>query len=141
MRIGADVAPWWDAPAGRGEMLPGYEAATPSTHNAFVNTCSRSFMHRQLWANDPDCVMLRTVDTQLTRAEAEAWARTVGHSGGLVLVSDDLGRLGPQARLLLDDVVAHGRAADAAARTGRPARADGLLDPDGPRGLPGPLAT
>ena len=141
MRIGADVAPWWDPPAGRGEVLPGYVAATPSTHNAFVNTCTRSFMHRRLWSNDPDCVMLRTVDTQLTSAEAEAWARTVGRSGGLVLVSDDLGRLGPRERRLLDEVVTLGRATDASARTGRPPRADGLLEAGGPRGLAGPLAT
>jgi len=141
MRIGADVAPWWDAPDGLGEALPGYEAATPSTHNAFVNTCTRSFMHRRLWSNDPDCVMLRTGDTRLTSLEAEAWARTVGRSGGLVLLSDDLGRLGPRERRLLDEIVALGQVADAAARTGRPPRADGLLDADGPRGLAGPLAT
>ena len=141
MRIGADVAPWWDAPAGAGEVLPGYEAATASTHNAFVNTCTRSFMHRKLWSNDPDCIMLRTVDTQLTSAEAEAWARTVGRSGGLVLVSDDLARLGLRERGLLDDVVALGRAADASACSGRPPRAEGLFETDGPRGIAGPLAT
>ena len=141
MRIGADVAPWWDAPPGRGENLPGYEAATPSTHNAFVNTCTRSFMHRRLWSNDPDCIMLRTVDTELTRPEAEAWARTVGGSGGLVLASDDLGRLGLREQRLLEEVVSIGRAADAAARGHGPPRAVGLLDPDGPRGLAGPLAT
>ena len=65
MRIGADVAPWWTAPPGQGELQPGYEETTPATRNAFVNTCTRSFMHRRLWSNDPDCVMLRDDGTQL----------------------------------------------------------------------------
>ena len=138
MRIGADVAPWWDPPAQGGEQLPGYEASVPSTHNAFVNTCTRSFMHRRLWANDPDCVMLRAVDTRLTPEESERWARTVGSSGGLVVVSDDLALLGARERRLLDEIVTAGRTADDAARTGRPPRALDLLDPAGPRGLAGP---
>jgi alpha-galactosidase len=94
-------------------------------------------MHRRLWSNDPDCVMLRSDATQLDVAAARTWAETVGCSGGLVLVSDDLARLGPDARRLLDEVVERGRAADAAARAGQPPRCDGLLDPDGPLGLAG----
>jgi alpha-galactosidase len=141
MRIGADVAPWWDLPAGRGEQLAGYEATVPSTHNAFVNTCTRSFMHRRLWSNDPDCVMLRTSGTDLAPDAAERWARTIGASGGLVLVSDDLALLGAQQAQLLDEVIAAGRASDAAARAGHSPRCSGLLEPDGPSGLtPGPLA-
>ncbi len=134
MRIGADVAPWWDRPPGS-DAQPGYEDTAPATRNAFVNTCTRSFMHRRLWANDPDCIMLRTVDTQLSVAQAESWARTVGASGGLVLVSDDLALLDTRARHLLEEVIAHGRAADRAASSGRPPRCTGLLDPDGPTGL------
>ena len=122
MRIGADVAPWWTAPPGRGEQQPGYEDTAPATRNAFVNTCTRSFMHRRLWSNDPDCVMLRTDDTHLDAAAARAWAETVACSGGLVLVSDDLPRLGRDAVVLLDEVVERGRAADAAARAGDPPR-------------------
>jgi len=64
MRIGADVAPWWEAPADAPERQPAYEATTPATKHAFVNTCTRSFMHRRLWSNDPDCVMLRSVGTR-----------------------------------------------------------------------------
>jgi alpha-galactosidase len=137
MRIGADVAPWWDAPPGEGEELTGYEPTTASTHNAFVNTCTRSFMHRRLWSNDPDCIMLRTVDTRLSARAAEAWARTVACSGGLVLVSDDLALLGAGERRLLDEVIAAGRAADDAAIAHAPPRCDGLLDPEGPHGLTG----
>ncbi len=137
MRIGADVAPWWTAPPGRGELQPGYEATTPATRNAFVNTCTRSFMHRRLWANDPDCVMLRRDGTQLSAAAAEAWGETVGCSGGLVLVSDDLARLGPEARRELDAIVEHGRAADAGrAPAGRPGASTSSTRP-GPSGVAG----
>jgi alpha-galactosidase len=137
MRIGADVARWWTAPAGMGELQPGYEATTPATRNAFVNTCTRSFMHRRLWSNDPDCVMLRTDGSQLSEAAATAWGDTIGCSGGLVLVSDDLARLGPGARSRLDDILERGRAADAGSRAGHPPRCEGLLDAEGPTGLAG----
>lgn len=137
MRIGADVAPWWTAPPGRGEQQPGYEDSTPATRNAFVNTCTRSFMHRRLWVNDPDCVMLRHDGTQLDESAARAWGQTVGCSGGLVLVSDDLARLGPDERRALDAIIDRGRAADAGSLDRNPPRCDGLLDPAGPSGLAG----
>ena len=82
--------------------------------------------------------MLRTDDTHLDPAAARAWAETVACSGGLVLVSDDLTRLGRDSAALLDDVVERGRAADAAARAGDLPRCNGLLDPAGPAGLEGP---
>ena len=84
--------------------------------NAWRNTLSRSFLHRRLWLNDPDCLMLRTDRTQLEPEQMRAWALAVGVSGGMALVSDDLALLGADARALLDEVVALGREADA----GRP---------------------
>jgi alpha-galactosidase len=137
MRIGADVAPWWDPPADRNPLLAGYEATAPSTRNAFVNTVRRSFMHRRLWLNDPDCVMVRTSGTELPPGAARGWARVVGASGGSVVMSDDLGRLDADARDLFERTVATARAADDAARVGRTPQPIGLLDPDGPQGLDG----
>jgi alpha-galactosidase len=134
MRIGPDVAPWWDVTAAS-NPLPGYDAAAPATRNAWVSTLARSFMHRRLWANDPDCLMLRTADTALSPGAARAWAYAVALSGGLALVSDDLALLGDDARALLDDVLALGRAADGAARSGPAPRCDDILDPGGPRSL------
>jgi alpha-galactosidase len=130
MRIGADVAPAWST-----RQTGGYAATTPATQHAFVNTCTRSFMHRRLWANDPDCVMLRTSDTQLSEDAARMWAKTVGCSGGLVLLSDDLARLDSAALAQLHEVIELARVVDADAQHGRPPRADGLLDPSGPHGL------
>ncbi len=134
MRIGPDVAPWWSVTPASG-ALPGYEAAAPSTRNAWGSTLSRSFMHRRLWLNDPDCVMLRGTDTALTPDERRAWAYAVAVSGGLALVSDDLTRLDDDAHRLLDEVIAVGRAADDEARGGPAPRCEDVLDPTGPRRL------
>jgi hypothetical protein len=131
MRIGADVAPWWETRPDAIERQPGYADATPATRHAFESTCARSFMHRRLWSNDPDCVMLRRENTGLSADAIEMWARTVGQSGGLILVSDDLSLLGDAQRQLLDEVISLGRAADASALAGAPARCRGLLDPEG----------
>jgi alpha-galactosidase len=138
MRIGPDVAPWWHPPEGAGPMA-GHEGGSPATANAWRNTLSRSFMHRRLWLNDPDCLMLRTEATQLDADQVRAWALAVGVSGGMALVSDDLALLGSDARALLDEVVALGRASDddAARAGGHPPRCLDLMDTDSP----GRLAT
>lgn len=125
MRIGADVAPWWDVQPDQWNP-PGYSEVEPATRNAWVNTRTRSFMHRTLWLNDPDCVMLRTTETRLTPDQVRAWALAVGDSGGMVLASDDLALLDADARALLDEVVSRGRAADAEARSGRRPRENPL---------------
>jgi alpha-galactosidase len=136
MRIGPDVAPTWDV-APTTAVLPGYDAAAPSTRNAWVSTLSRSFMHRRLWANDPDCLMLRTRETALSPDATRAWAYAVAVSGGLALVSDDLALLDAEARALLDDVIAIGRTCDDAAAAGRAPRCGDVLDVNGPRTLSG----
>jgi alpha-galactosidase len=108
MRIGPDVAPHWEPRA----SWPGYADTVPSTANALRNTVARQFMHRRLWLNDPDCLMLRTTATELTEAQITEWAMTVARSGGMAIVSDDLALLDANSRDLLNEVVALGRAAD-----------------------------
>lgn len=125
-RIGADVAPSWELEPGQ-YLLDGYEAAGPATKHALSNTLARSFLHRRLWVNDPDCLMLRTSETQMSAEAVHTWAHAVAVSGGMALVSDDLGLLGDDARGLLDDVLAIGRAADAAAVDGAVARCPDLV--------------
>jgi alpha-galactosidase len=131
MRIGADVAPWWELPPEH-PTLPGTADAAPATRHAFTNTLARAHQHRRLWLNDPDCVMLRRTETRLTDEARRAWALTVGMSGGMVLVSDDLALLGPTERALLDEVLALGAAADEAATTHAPPHASDLLAAEGP---------
>jgi alpha-galactosidase len=120
MRIGPDVAPTWEV-GPRDVAWPGYESAAPALRHAWVSTSARAFLHRRLWLNDPDCLVLRTRDTALTPGQAERWARAVGASGGMVVVSDDLALLDDRAHALLDEVIVAGRAADGAARDEAPA--------------------
>jgi alpha-galactosidase len=133
MRIGPDVAPWWHRIGDRPPVV-GYEGSEPATAHAWRNTLSRSFLHRRLWLNDPDCLMLRTDGTGLDADQVRAWALAVGVSGGMALVSDDLARLDQRARALLDEAISLGRAADAesARPGGAPPRCPDVMDHDPP---------
>ncbi|MBV6510218.1 MAG: hypothetical protein JJLCMIEE_03349 [Acidimicrobiales bacterium] len=136
MRIGPDVAPNWALSPDQ-LYVPGYAEAAPATLNAWRSTLARSFMHRRLWLNDPDCIMLRTDQTELVPAAARAWAHAVAVSGGMALVSDDLSLLGDAARLVLEEVVETGRQVDASARTGPAPACPDLLDRRTPERLRG----
>jgi alpha-galactosidase len=86
MRIGPDVAPYWaERPFDR--MISNLTA--PCARASLANVLSRAALHQRLWLNDPDCVLLRDVDTKLEPREVEALAATIAASGGLVLASDD----------------------------------------------------
>ena len=133
-RIGADVAPAWSL-SEEVPMLAGYSGTQPATRHAWAATATRSFMHRRLWLNDPDCVMLRAEQTDLSTDAARTWAQAVGVSGGMVLVSDDLALLGDAAHVLLDEAISLSRQADEAARRGQVATAPGLLETPEPTTL------
>lgn len=92
MRIGSDVAAYW----GREGNSDG-----PALRNAVRATLSRMWMHGHWWANDPDCVVVRASDTQLSLAEVQAWAGVVALSGGMVFVGDDVSRVAPERLALL----------------------------------------
>jgi alpha-galactosidase len=53
----------------------------------------RSAMHRRLWINDPDCLMLRETRTQLTADERHCLANAIVITGGMHLISDRLAEL------------------------------------------------
>ena len=133
-RIGADVAPSWQT-VNFETAAPGYERALPATEHSWQNTLTRSFMHRKLWLNDPDCLMLRASETAMSPDAVQTWAHAVAMSGGMALVSDDLALLDGDARALLDEVIAIGRVSDEAAAGGSPARCDDLMDHAVPHGL------
>jgi alpha-galactosidase len=139
MRIGADVAPRWQL-RDAAWRPPGYEDNEPATVNAWRNTLTRAFQHRRLWVNDPDCVMLRSDDTDLDGAQMQTWARAVAVSGGLASISDDLGSLGSAGRALLHEVLDIGRRTDDAARRGVTSRCPDLLERWTPTTLEGPAA-
>jgi alpha-galactosidase len=92
MRIGSDVAAYWGSEG---------NADGPSLRNATRATLARGWMHGRWWANDPDCVVIRASETELSLAEVQAWAAVVALSGGMVFVGDDVSRVEPERLALL----------------------------------------
>ena len=112
MRIGPDVAPFWGDSSG--------PAGEPGTALAIDAILARSFMHRRLWLNDPDCLMLRAKKTSLSKDEREALAWTIASSGGMLLISDDMSLLDADSARLFQEVARIGSEVDAAS-IGEPA--------------------
>ncbi|MDH5715070.1 MAG: alpha-galactosidase [Candidatus Aminicenantes bacterium] len=70
MRIGQDVSARWES------IIP-----------CILATANRFFFHRQVWFNDPDCLVVRP---PLSLQQAQVWASVVSLSGGINLFSDRL---------------------------------------------------
>jgi alpha-galactosidase len=89
MRIGPDVHSQWDP------FWP--DLSMPALVNAARNIVTRSFMHRRLWINDPDCVLIRRRDdaSELVLNEMRTLVTLAGLSGGLIVSSDNLTTLAP----------------------------------------------
>jgi len=92
MRIGEDTAPFWKT------KPSGFQG--PNAYFALKNALLRQFMHRKFWLNDPDCLLLRDKETELTRNERELYALTAGALDNMVIASDKLSLLGPEERRL-----------------------------------------
>jgi alpha-galactosidase len=90
MRIGPDVAPYWFA---RYRYHLTRDPHALCTKFAMRNILNRCQMHRRLWINDPDCLMLREVDTKLTSDERMSLVNSVIVTGGMHLISDRLNQL------------------------------------------------
>jgi len=98
MRVGEDTAPFWDA--GRGAF------EGPNAFYALKNSILRSFLHRRLWLNDPDCLLLRNRDISLTENEKELYALAVGALDNMIIESDDLALVDEGGRDLLRKAIA-----------------------------------
>jgi hypothetical protein len=81
-------------------------------------------MHRRLWLNDPDCLMLRTKETRLSDDERQALAWTIAASGGMLFISDDVSLLGREQSTLFCKVARVGAEVDAASEGKPPSTAD-----------------
>jgi alpha-galactosidase len=96
MRIGPDTAPAWEPYfhwlAWASPLIRG-NPSIPALRNAVRNTLVMSSLHKQWWWNDPDCLLVRDVDSRLTEAEVKSAVSLVGLSGGLLVSSDDLGKV------------------------------------------------
>ena len=97
MRIGPDVAPFWTNWISRGPLRGRHGV---STLHAIRNTLTRAFMHRRLWLNDPDCLMVRGGETALTLDEVRSLAAAIGLTDGMLVISDRMDQL-PEERLAL----------------------------------------
>jgi len=97
MRVGEDTAPFWDSSK---TPLHGVNA-----YYALRNPILRSFMHKKWWLNDPDCLLLRRRDIELTDNEKELYARTAGALDNMIIESDDLELVDEWGRNLLQEAV------------------------------------
>ena len=86
MRVGPDVKEVWAA------------GPNPSVKHAMRLTLQRNWMHNRWWVNDPDCLIVRETDTELTEAEVRFLATGIALSGGMVVASDDLPKLNAARR-------------------------------------------
>ncbi|MCJ7587246.1 MAG: alpha-galactosidase, partial [Candidatus Aminicenantes bacterium] len=57
---------------------------------ALKNALTRSFMHKTLWLNDPDCLLLRSSQIELAENERTCYALAAGALDNMILDSDDL---------------------------------------------------
>jgi alpha-galactosidase len=87
MRIGSDVAAYWGSEG---------NSDGPALRNATRATLARGWMHARWWTNDPDCVVIRATDTELSLAEVQAWLAVVALSGGMLFAGDDVSRVEPE---------------------------------------------
>ncbi len=93
MRIGNDIATDWRYDWGGG------------VYECTVNTMTRANMHDRLWVNDPDCVLVRQDDNNLTIAEIRLWLNVVALSGGAILLSDRMMEVSKERLSLIDRIL------------------------------------
>ena len=99
MRIGCDIAHFWDS-----DEKDKFKV-WPSASNAIRNTIGRYWMHTRFWQNDPDCLIMRDTDNQLTEVEVQTWAALVGLSGGQIILSDSISDLGEKQLRLINSLL------------------------------------
>jgi len=119
MRIGLDVGGRWSAPMNLAEWRYG----NCCIKAAAVSTIWRQWMHGIWWHNDPDCIVLRDrpvpeeldkfinnpfqnrviqkSEFGLNAEEAACWLRLVWMSGGMFILSEEVGALSAVQQELL----------------------------------------
>jgi alpha-galactosidase len=96
MRISPDVDPIWSVAAQYPAPGSADAVVQPSAQAALRNTLTRAWMHPLLWTNDPDCLLARGTQTQLTLPQVQALATAIGLTGGMLMLSDDMRTLWPE---------------------------------------------
>lgn len=110
MRIGEDSGARWDNSKiakhhgerdrfnGPGEVL-----------RAIAASANHSYMHKKLWINDPDYLVVRqeNCNSELSLEEARSWASAVAMSNGSIILSDPMWELPDERIELLEKVLPH----------------------------------
>ncbi len=102
MRIGCDVAPRW------GEGFPDKLLLSDSnveTRGAIRDSLYRAFMKNCFFMVDPDCLLLRAEDNELSLTEQQTLANAMALCGGLFFLSDDLCGYGAREMKILEPAV------------------------------------
>jgi alpha-galactosidase len=84
MRISADTAPFY--------KTNDLDFVYPNAYFALRNVITRYFMNGKWWWNDPDCLLLRTEDTELNDKIIEMYSYVSGLLNNMILQSDDLSK-------------------------------------------------
>jgi alpha-galactosidase len=90
MRVGPDTADYWKTIFTASLLRTG---AMLGLRNSIRNFSVRSFMNKNLWINDPDCLILRNTKTHYTKHERMTGINAIILSGGLLTLSDNLAEL------------------------------------------------
>ena len=104
LRVSPDTAPRWGPEPVHPE---GYPETGPAARNAVSASVLRAPLHRRLWVNDPDCLLLRSEQTELSAEQRTLLARVVAGTGGFMLLSDDLALYGDAEWAAVAELVRH----------------------------------
>ncbi len=101
MRVGPDTAPYWKPSFwGLGRVL-GQNPTLPSLRNSLRAGAARAWIHGRWWVNDPDVLILREEESDLTEHEVLAQVTLAGLCGGATMLTDDLDNIPPERRALV----------------------------------------
>jgi alpha-galactosidase len=100
-RVSQDVDIRWKTPA---DLVMGFPIA-PGGRNCLRNSLARSFMHRRLWANDPDCLVLREEKGGMNLHELRSLATAFYLLAGHLMLSENLAELPPERMALFEQML------------------------------------
>ena len=100
-RVSQDVDIRWRTPL---DLLMGLPI-TPGARNCLRNNLARALMHRKLWVNDPDCLVLREAKGGMNLPELRSLATVFYLLGGYLLLSENLAELPPERLALFEQML------------------------------------
>ncbi|TGK00053.1 alpha-galactosidase [Leptospira langatensis] len=103
MRISCDVAPFWYREKVR---ILAKDRNGLCTERALINDITRASMHRTLWLNDPDCLLVRQKKNHMTEGQTKIMANIMSLSGGMLFVSDELSMISKERLEILQKALA-----------------------------------